>query len=66
MKTTTVIDMLEVIERQLLEVSGILTIAETPEDIRYGKQRLVGVIHGLRIVTDGMSQKEDSLHVQSS
>lgn len=53
-------ELLRVIERQLLEVSGWLTIADNPEDIRLGHQRLIGVIHGLRIVIDGMETPEAS------
>lgn len=62
-------ELLRVVERQLLEVSGILTIADSPEDIRFGHQRLIGVIHGLRIVIDGMETPESSQekkHVQRS
>lgn len=51
------IKLLEVIEKQLLEVVGILTLAENKSDVIYGQQRLVGIIHGLRIVMGPHQEK---------
>lgn len=63
MNTNT--ELLHVIERQLLEVVGVLAMADSPEDVTYAKGRLVGVIHGLRIVADNAPEQEQE-HVRNS
>ena len=50
------IGMMKVQEQQLLEIIGILAMDEPTEHIVLAKQRLAGMIYGLRIIMDALQK----------